>query len=63
MFINKDAVEYIKSDYYRYTGKKSSFIKIIIYLLIARNHCFNYLFWLRLASKKKLFVTFGYFCA
>lgn len=52
MFINKDAVEYIKSDYYRYTGKKSSFIKIIIYLLIARNHCFNYLFWLRLASKK-----------
>lgn len=56
----KEIWKYICSDYQRYTnafgdGKTVSCMKIIMTALIARNHCFAYSFWLRLASKKNLF--------
>lgn len=51
----KDIFLYIQSDYFRYTGKKDSWIKILRYLLFGRNHCFNYSFWLRLSSRKNIF--------
>lgn len=51
----KELFLYIKSDYQRYTGKIGGGIKnIVIYLLFGRNHCFNYNFWLRLASRKNI---------
>lgn len=51
----KDIFLYIQSDYFRYTGKKDSWIKILRYLFWGRNHCFNYSFWLRLSSRKNIF--------
>ena len=51
----KEIIRKIKSDYHRYTGKgNQSFFKIILYLLFARNHPFNYSFWLRAAHRKNL---------
>lgn len=46
---------YIQSDYQRYTGNRGGVKTIIAYLLFGRNHCFNYSFWLRLASQKNFF--------
>ncbi len=48
----KEIFRYINSDYYRYTGKMGGVKTILFYLVFGRNHCFNYTFWLRLASKK-----------
>ena len=51
----KEIIRKIKSDYHRYTGKgNQSFFKIILYLLFARNHPFNYSFWLRAAHRTDL---------
>lgn len=46
---------YIQSDYQRYTGKLGGVTEILFYLFFKRNHCFNYSFWLRLASKRNIF--------
>lgn len=46
--------EYILSDYQRYVGRKGGVRDILLYLLFRRNHCFNYCFWLRLASRKNI---------
>jgi len=46
--------EYIKSDYIRY-GKKPVFHNIIFDVLLCRNHCFVFSFWLRLCSIKNMF--------
>lgn len=52
----KKIYELIKSDYIRYYGKgKFINLKILFYALTAKNHCFAYSFWLRLASCKNLF--------
>lgn len=49
----KETIAKIRSDYHRYTGKGNHpFYRIILYLLLGRDHCFNYSFWLRLAHKK-----------
>lgn len=49
-------IQLIRSDYYRYTGKRSSSflgkLEIIFIALTARSHCFTYLFWLRLCAYK-----------
>lgn len=50
----KELFRYIQSDYYRYTGEMRGGGKILLYLLFKRNHCFNYSFWLRLASRKNI---------
>lgn len=47
------AVEYIRSDYYRYTGRRSSLIRMFLYSY--QNHCFRYSFWYRLAANKNAF--------
>lgn len=46
----KKAFSYIKSDYYRYYGKYDALLKIIIKAIFGTNHCFRYLFWLRLSA-------------
>lgn len=46
--------KYIQSDYHRYTNKLGGVKDIILYLLFKGNHCFNYSFWLRLASRKNI---------
>lgn len=51
----KEIFLYILSDYQRYTGYRSSFIKIILVALFTRYHCFTYSFWFRLASHKNIF--------
>lgn len=53
----KEIFEYIRSDYQRYTsrGVEDSALHIILQALTARNHCFAYSFWMRLASRKNLF--------
>lgn len=51
----KEIFQYIISDYYRYTGKIGGVKTILFHLLLRRNHCFNYSFWLRLSSKKNIF--------
>lgn len=50
----KEVFELIKSDYQRYTGKMGGVKDVIFYLLFKRNHCFNYSFWFRLASRKNI---------
>lgn len=42
--------EYIQSDYYRYSGKKLTPIKLFTKAVFGRNHCFRYSFWMRLAG-------------
>lgn len=49
----KELFLYIQSDYYRYTGKRGGG-NAVKYLFLGRNHCFNYSFWLRLASRKNI---------
>lgn len=48
---------YIRSDYYRYTGKHSSLVRMFLYSY--RNHCFRYSFWYRLASNKNVLSFFA----
>lgn len=50
----KEIFSYIQSDYQRYTGKAGKVINIVKYLLLGRNHCFNYSFWLRLSFRKNI---------
>lgn len=40
---------------------KKGGVAIIKYLLFGRNHCFNYCFWLRLASKKNILFPLALF--
>lgn len=55
-----DAWKYIESDFIRY-GYKESFIKILIYAILAINHCFSYTFWFRLGKVKGLFYPIAKF--
>lgn len=50
----KEFFLYIISDYQRYKDKMGGVKDILYYLLFGRNHCFNYCFWLRLASRKNI---------
>jgi serine O-acetyltransferase len=50
--------EYIKSDYIRY-GKTPHFLKIMVNVLMGRNHCFVFSFWLRICSRKNVFYIIG----
>lgn len=50
----KELFKLIRSDYHRYTGKVGGIKDVIFYLLFKRNHCFNYSFWFRLASRKNI---------
>lgn len=45
------AIKYIRSDYFRYYGRYSD-IKMILWGILAFNHCFTYTFWFRLAKVK-----------
>ena len=46
-------LEYIKSDYTRYYGSGSAKMwKIILSVVLGKNHCFVFSFWLRLCMKK-----------
>lgn len=54
--IMKEIYKFIVSDYHRYYGGDErmgggKLIKILTIALSAKNHCFAYSFWLRLASK------------
>lgn len=51
----KEIFLYILSDYQRYTGRRSSCLKVILVALFTRYHCFTYSFWFRLASHKNFF--------
>lgn len=42
-----DCIELVRSDYYRYTGKKESLFRML--LATYRNHCFGFNFWLRMS--------------
>ena len=57
----KELFRYVISDYYRYTGINGSAISIIKYLFFGRNHCFNYCFWLRFASRKNVLFPLALF--
>lgn len=48
----KEIFEYIQSDYFRYYGKKASIWKLCLTAFLAKNHCFTYSFWMRMASIK-----------
>jgi len=50
----REILSYVKSDYVRY-GNKAKIQKILISVLLNKNHCFSYSFWLRFSSKKNLF--------
>lgn len=52
--MDKKIIEFIQSDYYRYTGKLLTFSRLTFYALIARNHCFAYSYWMRLALQRNL---------
>jgi len=47
----RDALELIRSDYFRYTGRRDSFLKMFLGSLYSKP--FGFLFWLRFASVKK----------
>lgn len=51
----KHVFKLIVSDYQRYYAHRGGVIRVLIYALFSRNHCFRYTFWLRLASKPNLF--------
>lgn len=51
----KEIFEYIRSDYYRYTGKRGGVKDILLELFFSRNDSFKYNFWLRLASRPTIF--------
>ena len=46
----KDAIGYIKSDYYRYYGEDDTIVKIVLKALFSSNYCFRYIFWFRISS-------------
>lgn len=48
----KQVWKYIQSDYYRYSGKVLSPIKLSTKAIFGTNHCFRYSFWMRMASQK-----------
>ena len=52
----KGILELIISDYTRYYGGGISVLKLLFIALTAKNHCFAYSFWLRLASRKNIFL-------
>lgn len=56
----KDVYTYILSDYTRYSGGgKPPIFKLLLEVIIAKNHCFTYSFWLRLASMPNPFNLFA----
>lgn len=60
----KNIYRYILSDYIRYYGNVKGggiLIKILLTALLAKNHCFAYNFWFRLASFKNPFYYFAKF--
>lgn len=64
--MNKSKIyEYILSDYCRYYGGSRQLpppkYKVIFRALQARNHCFAYSFWLRLASRRNFFYPLARF--
>lgn len=50
-----EIIEYIRSDYFRYTGIKASTFHLVLQGIMAKNHRFAYSFWMRLASRKNVF--------
>lgn len=48
-----DCIELLRSDYYRLTGRKVSFLRL--WIATVRSHSFRYNFWLRLSAHKGLF--------
>ena len=50
----KQVWKYIQSDYYRYSGKKLTPIKLFTKAVFGRNHCFRYSFWMRMANTSGL---------
>lgn len=50
----KELFLYIQSDCQRYTDKTGGVFSIVKYLIVSRNHCFRYSFWLRLSSRKNI---------
>lgn len=46
----KQIWKYIQSDYYRYSGKKLTPFQLTMQAIFGRNHCFRYIYWMRLAS-------------
>lgn len=61
----KNIYRYILSDYIRYYGNVKGggkiLIKILLTALLAKNHCFAYNFWFRLASFRNPFYYFAKF--
>ncbi len=51
--LKEQTKDLIASDYWRYTGIKSSLFRMLLYT--RRNHCFAYTFWLRIAASEKGF--------
>lgn len=54
----KKIFEHIKSDFFRY-GVKPTFYNILKTIILGRNHCLLYCFWLRFASEKTFFLSFA----
>lgn len=50
LYLKKQTIELIKSDYWRYMGVETSFFKMLLYTRC--NHCFAYSFWLRIAASE-----------
>ena len=46
----KEVWKYIQSDYYRYSGKIESPLKLFIKAVFSINHCYRYSFWMRMAA-------------
>lgn len=46
----KHTWKYIQSDYFRYTGKVLSPLKLFLKAVFGPIHCFRYSFWMRLAK-------------
>lgn len=55
----KNIILLVASDYQRYTGKRGGVLSILKYLIVGRNHCFNYSFWLRMASRRNIMQPFA----
>lgn len=51
--------KYIQSDYYRYSGKKLTSLKLFTKAVFGRNHCFRYSFWMRMANTSGLIGIFA----
>lgn len=51
------ALEYIRSDYFRYTGRKASLFKMFLYTFT--NHNFRFSFWFRIASRRSILTPFA----